>query len=309
MFPQYHFTGKERDTESGLDYFGARYYASSMGRFMSPDPSQLAYADPTNPQSLNLYSYALNNPVINTDPSGLACVYIDVSGNVSVSNFGTDSLWESGCSSNGGNYVDGYTDPGSIQSVFGPGGGFSYGDGTTAFIYGSSNQAFFGGQVYSGWVGNSSEFSDPDGGYTSVLSRPAPSPSNLSAIFETAQNYANAASQITLKDEVGMFNSCFLGVGMTTISDDLNPISPEGAFGAAGMSQSALSSMSTASAEAAATHSIERGLTVPLRSSIVRSGFSGAEAFTKASGWLALGSLYASIGHAYYNEWESPQCH
>jgi len=32
-----HFTGKERDTESGLDYFGARYYASSMGRFMSPD--------------------------------------------------------------------------------------------------------------------------------------------------------------------------------------------------------------------------------------------------------------------------------
>jgi RHS repeat-associated protein len=34
-----HFTGKERDTESGLDYFGARYYASSMGRYLSPDPS------------------------------------------------------------------------------------------------------------------------------------------------------------------------------------------------------------------------------------------------------------------------------
>jgi RHS repeat-associated protein len=34
----HHFTGKERDTESGNDYFGARYYASSMGRFMSPDP-------------------------------------------------------------------------------------------------------------------------------------------------------------------------------------------------------------------------------------------------------------------------------
>jgi RHS repeat-associated protein len=33
-----HFTGKERDAESGLDYFGARYYGSSMGRFMSPDP-------------------------------------------------------------------------------------------------------------------------------------------------------------------------------------------------------------------------------------------------------------------------------
>ena len=33
------FTGKERDSESGNDYFGARYYGSSMGRFMSPDPS------------------------------------------------------------------------------------------------------------------------------------------------------------------------------------------------------------------------------------------------------------------------------
>lgn len=47
-----------------------------MGRFMSPDPSQLYYADPTNPQSLNLYAYARNNPLINIDPNGLdACVY------------------------------------------------------------------------------------------------------------------------------------------------------------------------------------------------------------------------------------------
>jgi RHS repeat-associated protein len=76
-FSGYLFTGKERDTESGNDYFGARYYASSMGRFMSPDPSQLYYADPTNPQSLNLYSYALNNPLKNTDPTGLYCDYGD----------------------------------------------------------------------------------------------------------------------------------------------------------------------------------------------------------------------------------------
>src|SRR5271163_45379 len=52
-------TGKERDAESGLDYIDARYYASTMGRFMSPDPSQLYFADPTNPQSFNLYTYAL----------------------------------------------------------------------------------------------------------------------------------------------------------------------------------------------------------------------------------------------------------
>ena len=63
-----HFTGKERDAESGLDYFGARYNSSAMGRFMSPDPLG---GDLTNPQSLNRYSYVLNNPLTNTDPTGM----------------------------------------------------------------------------------------------------------------------------------------------------------------------------------------------------------------------------------------------
>ena len=39
---------------------------------MSPDPSQLYYADPTNPQSLNLYGYVMNNPLTVVDPTGLA---------------------------------------------------------------------------------------------------------------------------------------------------------------------------------------------------------------------------------------------
>lgn len=42
------FTGKERDTESGNDYFGARYYASTMGRFLSPDWSDGSDPDPEN---------------------------------------------------------------------------------------------------------------------------------------------------------------------------------------------------------------------------------------------------------------------
>jgi RHS repeat-associated protein len=67
-------TGKERDTESGLDYFGARYYASNMGRFMSPDWAAQAepvpYAKLANPQSLNLYSYVFNNPLSSVDPDG-----------------------------------------------------------------------------------------------------------------------------------------------------------------------------------------------------------------------------------------------
>jgi RHS repeat-associated protein len=69
-----HFTGKERDTESGNDYFGARYYSSAMGRFMSPDwsgtPSAVPYANLFNPQSLNLYAYAGNNPLIRIDKDG-----------------------------------------------------------------------------------------------------------------------------------------------------------------------------------------------------------------------------------------------
>jgi RHS repeat-associated protein len=59
---EYRFTGKERDTESGLDYFGARYYGSSMGRFMSPDPSGLEYADPKNPPKLESLQLRLEQP-------------------------------------------------------------------------------------------------------------------------------------------------------------------------------------------------------------------------------------------------------
>ena len=71
---EHHFTGKERDTESGNDYFGARYYASSMGRFMSPDWSAkeepVPYAKLDDPQSLNLYAYVGNNPMSGIDPNG-----------------------------------------------------------------------------------------------------------------------------------------------------------------------------------------------------------------------------------------------
>ena len=70
----YNFTGKERDTESGNDYFGARYYASSVGRFMSPDWSAKAqpvpYAKLGNPQTLNLYGYMQNNPLGGVDQDG-----------------------------------------------------------------------------------------------------------------------------------------------------------------------------------------------------------------------------------------------
>jgi RHS repeat-associated protein len=83
---EFHFTGKERDAESGLDYFGARYYASTIGRFASADPyeivlrknqgksaneqKQLLDSFIANPQAWNKYAYGLNNPLKNIDIGG-----------------------------------------------------------------------------------------------------------------------------------------------------------------------------------------------------------------------------------------------
>ena len=81
------FTSKERDAETGLDYFEARYLSSAQGRFTSPDefpggivdpftgqqvsqPGPLPYADITDPQTLNKYGYVRNNPLRYTDPDG-----------------------------------------------------------------------------------------------------------------------------------------------------------------------------------------------------------------------------------------------
>jgi RHS repeat-associated protein len=90
----YKFTGKERDAESSLDYFGARHYTSTMGRFMSADrynamltrhnleagglPSEAAeiflYGYIDNPQNWNQYAYVRNNPLNFVDPTGAAAV-------------------------------------------------------------------------------------------------------------------------------------------------------------------------------------------------------------------------------------------
>lgn len=65
------FAGYLRDSETNLDDANARYFASSLGRFMSPDPSGLSLQNPADPQTVNLYSYVRNSPLVLTDPNGL----------------------------------------------------------------------------------------------------------------------------------------------------------------------------------------------------------------------------------------------
>jgi RHS repeat-associated protein len=78
------FTGQERDAETGLDFFHARYFSAALGRFNSPDPGN-AGASLFNPQSWNAYSYVRNNPLTLMDPTGMcdskdpSCFSIDTS--------------------------------------------------------------------------------------------------------------------------------------------------------------------------------------------------------------------------------------
>ena len=74
------FTGKERDVESGNDYFGARYFSGAEGRFTTADwsgaPRAIPYASLGDPQSLSLYGYVRNNPLTRRDYDG----HVDCSG-------------------------------------------------------------------------------------------------------------------------------------------------------------------------------------------------------------------------------------
>jgi RHS repeat-associated protein len=176
----YKFTGKERDSESGLDNFDKRYNASSMGRFMSPDPVFISADRLTDPQSLNLYAYVRNNPLSLVDPTGLdfylACQTSDHSGCGQVDNGSEKGIWVQGQTVNGsfqaadvdmnkqGDPSAGYSDQfgNNYTGTFDQNGGVSFtntapGGATSTgsqFIDGSDNTQLNGSGAFANITGN-----------------------------------------------------------------------------------------------------------------------------------------------------------
>lgn len=102
-----------------------------------------------------------------------------------------------------------------------------------------------------------------------------------------------------IKGVVADVKNCLVNVALPTMANDLNPFSP-----GIGTVADVTSQMSQASLAGAASWSVERGLTVPLRSSIVRAGISNAEAFGKVSGIFSLLAFDYALADAAYAEYK-----
>jgi RHS repeat-associated protein len=116
------FTSKERDVETGLDYFVARHYASSQGRFTGVDPL-LGSGRPGVPQSWNRYSYCINNPLLFVDPDGLIWGYKrdEKTGNTTYEWFEGDTVGD-GYTKVTDFYVEGVIDGRSVSLTLNPDG-------------------------------------------------------------------------------------------------------------------------------------------------------------------------------------------
>jgi RHS repeat-associated protein len=158
-----HFTGKERDTESGNDYFDARYYNSATGRFLSPDwdansDDPVPYAKLDDPQSLSLYAYVGNNPVGRADPDGRSyLVYDDNTHTITLYNSKGDEIghWDAhnnvAIHNDTGGYTNGPAQDGTynVRSADASGKGWGHAGEES---YGTNGIAHFDGMV--GATGN-----------------------------------------------------------------------------------------------------------------------------------------------------------
>ncbi len=133
----YKFTGKERDAETGLDYFGARYYSNGLGRFTSAD-HPFADQHAGNPQTWNLYTYGRNNPLGGIDPTGRGYICLECL-RQAVSNW-----WNSGVKRDGG--VGNFAKQNGIGAAKGTG-AFGFNTVKTGVALGQASQLNIPGAV------------------------------------------------------------------------------------------------------------------------------------------------------------------
>jgi hypothetical protein len=119
--------------------------------------------------------------------------------------------------------------------------------------------------------------------------------------YESASDPVVAPNKVTsaIKSWWKDVSSCFTNYALPTLESDLNPVTP-GVMSPADM----VSQLSQASLAGAASWSVSNGLTVPLRSSIVRAGVSNAEALGKASVVLSLAGIDVALADAVYAEYK-----
>jgi len=190
-----HFTGQIHDQESGNDYFNARYYSNGTGRFMSPDPTGGSLL---NPQTLNKYSYGLNNPLINIDPTGLDCIHVN-------NDTGAYESFDSGdCDNstpelaNSGQYINGTVNQIQLNQqgqVLGYSGTDDSGSSIGGSFMSAGNGAVYGLNPYTGSL-SSSEF-----GQTVTANGNSPTNPDLSSLAISSLIPSGGFSPIT--DRVG----------------------------------------------------------------------------------------------------------
>jgi RHS repeat-associated protein len=221
-----HFTGKERDTESGLDSFPARYYNSNRGRFLSPDwggpgpdPDAVPWADYENPQSLNLYGYVGNNPLSSTDDDGHD-YYLQGGGQCGQNGIDCD---QEGYVLNSFGSRAVVTDQALANGTYGASAGANGGVNIT------TGQGTFAGQFF-----------DASPGAISATVNADPSISGFSQSFIQQTNAYNQAAMPMLNTmainsaaSLGIMGAAeaAMGTGMTTLGDvTLTPTSGESAY-------------------------------------------------------------------------------
>ena len=284
------FTGQDQNvvTNSGgtgvYDYL-FRKYDPSAGRWLSPDPYGWGAVSLHRPQSLNRYAYVQNGPLTLIDPDGTS--------------IGCDD--EDGCDSGDGDLgegdIPGFSpappDPGPTPPWDTP----ALDPDPGAFFDGGAGLSYDNG--YRG--DDDPSICDLASGCFEYYLQTQMWPAS-SATVEVASAPNNAQSYSYFKQWLKDVKSCFVDTGLGTIANQMDPFSPS----ASNAVQGAVDSASQAALAGAAVHSVERGLTVPLRSSIVRAGAGASEALGEASGWITIANLYYGIGKAYVAEWK--QC-